>query len=80
VKLAYIAAQTGDMKVSDLVLEAVNSNIGVRKGDPLGQTMSDAIQSMIDDGTYKKIMEKWGIADGGMLTKALLITEENPDF
>ncbi|MFZ1662520.1 MAG: transporter substrate-binding domain-containing protein, partial [Paracoccaceae bacterium] len=67
-------------KVSDLVLEAVNSNIGVRKGDPLGQTMSDAIQSMIDDGTYKKIMEKWGIADGGMLTKALLITEENPDF
>lgn len=80
VKLAYIAAQTGDMKVSDLVLEAVNSNIGVRKGDPLGQVMTDAIQSMIEDGSYKAIMEKWGIADGGMLTKALLITEEHPDF
>lgn len=80
VKLAYIAAQTGDMKVSELVLEPVNSNIGVRKDDPLGQVMTDAIQSMIDDGTYKQIMEKWGIADGGMLTKALLITEANPDF
>ena len=80
VKLAYIAAQTGDMKVSDLVLEAVNSNIGVRKDDPLGQVMTDAIQSMIDDGTYKAIMEKWGIADSGMLTKALLITEANPDY
>jgi polar amino acid transport system substrate-binding protein len=80
VKLAYIAAQTGDMKVSDLVLEAVNSNIGVRKGDPLGQVMTDAIQSMIDDGSYKAIMEKWGIADSGMLTKALLITEEHPDY
>lgn len=79
VKLAYIAAQTGDMKVSDLVLDPVNSNIGVRKGDPLGQVMTEAIQSMIDDGSYKAIMEKWGIADSGMLTKALLITEENPD-
>ncbi len=43
VKLAYMAKQTGDMKVSELVLAAVNSCIGVRKGDPLGQVMTDAI-------------------------------------
>jgi len=80
VKLAYIAAQTGELKVSELVLSAVNSCIGVRKGDPLGQVMTDAIQSMIDDGTYQEIMAKWGLDDSGMLTEALLITEENPDF
>ncbi len=80
VKLAYIAKQTGDLKVSELVLDAVNSCIGLRKGDPLGQVMADTIQSMIDDGTYKEIMAKWGIDDAGMLTKALLITEENPDL
>lgn len=79
-KLAYMAKQTGDLKVSTLVLSPVNSCIGVRKGDPLGMVLTNAIQSMIDDGTYKKIMEKWGIADSGMLDKALLITEANPDL
>jgi polar amino acid transport system substrate-binding protein len=78
VKLAYMAKQTGDLKVSELVLSPVNSCIGVRKGDPLGQVLTDAIQSMIDDGTYEKIMAKWGLNDSGMLTKALLITEEHP--
>jgi len=78
VKLAYMAKQTGDLKVSQLVLSAVNSCIGVRKGDPLGKVLTDTIQSMIDDGTYTKIMEKWGLNDSGVLSKALLITEENP--
>jgi polar amino acid transport system substrate-binding protein len=79
-KMAYLALQTGEFRVSDLVLSPVNSCIGLRKDDPLGQVMTDAIQSMIDDGTYQKIMEKWNLADDGMLTKALLITEANPDF
>lgn len=78
VKLSYMATQTGDLKVSELVLSPVNSCIGVRKGDPLGQVLTDAIQSLIDDGTYEKIMAKWGLNDSGMLSKALLITEENP--
>lgn len=78
VKLNYMAKQTSDLKVSELVLQPVNSCIGVRKGDPLGQVLTDTIQSMIDDGTYEKIMAKWGINDSGMLTKALLITEEHP--
>lgn len=77
-KLRYMAMQTSDIKVSELMLSPVNSCIGVRKGDALGQVMTDAIQSMIDDGTYQKIMAKWGLDDSGMLSKALLITEENP--
>ncbi len=78
VKLAYIAKQTSGLKVSELVLSPVNSCIGVRKGDPLGQVLTDTIQSMIDDGTYEKIMAKWGLNDSGMLRKALLITEKHP--
>ncbi|WP_245443587.1 transporter substrate-binding domain-containing protein [Labrys okinawensis] len=78
VKLAYMAKQTADLKVSPLVLSPVNSCIGVRKNDPLGQVLADTIQSMIDDGTYEKIMAKWGLNDAGMLSKALLITEEHP--
>lgn len=79
-KLAYMAKQTGDMEVSDLVLEPVNSNIGLRKGDPLGPVMVATLQSMIDDGTYEEIMAKWGLNDAGMLTEAILVTEENPDL
>lgn len=78
VKLAYMAKQTSGLKVSELVLSPVNSCIGVRKGDPLGQVLTDTIQSMIDDGTYEKIMAKWGLNDSGMLKKALLITEKHP--
>lgn len=77
-KMAYMAQQTGDFRVSSLVLDPVYSNIGIRKGDPLGPVMTDAIQSMIDDGTYQAIMEKWNLADSGMLDHAVLITEENP--
>lgn len=79
-KLAHMATQTGDLRVSDLVLAPVNSCIGVRKDDPLGQVLVDTIQSMIDDGSYQQIMDDWGIADSGMLTQASLITEDNPDF
>lgn len=79
-KMAYLAQQTGLFRVSELILDPVNSCIGVRQDDPLGQVLTDAIQTMIDDGTYRAIMEKWNMADDGMLEKALLITEDNPDF
>lgn len=79
-KLAYMAKQTGDMKVSELVLEPVNSCIGVRKDDPLGKVLADALQSMIDDGTYKQIMADWGLDDAGMLSKVAVISEANPDI
>lgn len=78
-KMAYLAQETGAFRVSALVLDPVYSNIGVRKGDALGQIMTDAIQTMIDDGTYQQIMAKWNLADSGMLDHAVLITEDNPE-
>jgi polar amino acid transport system substrate-binding protein len=79
-KLGYLASQSGEYRMAKLVLNPVNSCIGVRKGDPLGVVINDAIQSMIDDGSYQKIMAQWGLDDDGMLSKAVLITEEKPDF
>ncbi|TPW29039.1 ABC transporter substrate-binding protein [Pararhizobium mangrovi] len=74
VKLAYAAKQTGALKLTSLVLAPVDSCIGVRKGDPLGKVLADALQSLVDDGTYEKIMKKWGIADDRMLKKITVIT------
>lgn len=79
-KLSYLVKQSGDYRLANLVLNPVNSCIGVRKGDPLGGLINEAIQTMIDDGSYKTIMAKWGMDDEGMLTKATMVTEENPDF
>ncbi len=79
-KLSYLAKQSGDYRLAKLVLNPVNSCIGVRKGDPLGSLINEAIQTMIDDGSYQKIMAKWGMDDEGMLTEATMVTEEKPDF
>ena len=78
-KLAYLAKQTGTFSLSELTSNAVYNGIGVRKGDPLGTALEKALQSLMDDGTYKALMAKWGVDKHGMLTKAVLVTEENPD-
>jgi polar amino acid transport system substrate-binding protein len=78
-KLAWLAKQTGTFSLSELTSNAVYNGIGVRKGDPLGSSLKDALQALIDDGTYTSIMAKWGVDNKGTLPKALLVTEENPD-
>lgn len=77
-KLMYLAKQTGKFKVSTLISNAVYNGIGVRSGDPLGPVLRDALQAMIDDGSYRTILEKWGV-NGGLLQKAVLIDQANPN-
>lgn len=57
-KLLYMAKQTGTFAVSELTSGAVYNGIGVPKGDPIGPLLRDALQSMMDDGSYQAIMEK----------------------
>lgn len=76
-KMGYFAKQIGTFGVSTLVSNAVYSCIGVKRGDPLGAVIRDAIDAIIADGTYAKIMDKWGISTG-LIEKSVLITKENP--
>lgn len=76
-KLQYLAKQTGRFTVSKLVSNAVYNGIGVRRGDPLGPVLRDALQQMIDDGSYKALMAKWGI-DTGLIDKAVLVDKAHP--
>ncbi|MDB5551577.1 MAG: Extracellular solute-binding protein [Rhizobium sp.] len=78
-KLAYLAKQTGKYDMASLVSNAVYNGIGVRKGDPLGPALQGALQAMMDDGTYKELMAKWGVDGTGMLDKAVLATKANPN-
>jgi polar amino acid transport system substrate-binding protein len=75
----YLAKQTGKFKVSTLVSNPVQNGIGLRSGDPLGPILRDALQAMIDDGSYKTILETWGVGGNGLLTKAVLVTKTDPD-
>ena len=77
-KLQYLAKQTGKFQVTTFVSNAVYNGIGLRKGDKLAPVLRDALQAMIDDGSYKALMTKWGVEGSGMLDKAVLVTEENP--
>lgn len=76
-KMGYFIKQIGTFAMSDLISNAVYSCIGVRRGDVLGPILRDAIDAIIADGTYTKIMDKWGVA-AGRIDKSVLITKENP--
>ncbi|WP_246770757.1 transporter substrate-binding domain-containing protein [Aestuariivirga sp. YIM B02566] len=78
-KLQYMAKQTGTFEVSTFVSNAVYNGIGVRRGDPIGPVLRDALQSMMDDGSYKQLMAKWGVDGSGMLDKAVLVDQAHPD-
>lgn len=78
-KLQYLAKQTGKFTVSSLAVNELYNGIGVRKDDPLGPVLQQALQKMIDDGTYTKLMGAWGVDKQGILNKAVLVTEANPD-
>jgi len=78
-KLQYLAKQTGTYAVSGLAVNELYNGIGVRKGDPLGPVLRNALQAMIDDGSYLTIMARWGVDKQGVLKKAVLVTADDPD-
>jgi polar amino acid transport system substrate-binding protein len=75
--LGYLVKQQPKMQLSSLVVNPVYNCIGVRKGDKLGTDLANALQQLIDDGAYQKIMKKWGIE--GLVGKGMLATQSNPD-
>jgi polar amino acid transport system substrate-binding protein len=40
--------------------------IAVKKGSELSKALQAALQSMVDDGSYLKILQKWGVEDGAV--------------
>jgi polar amino acid transport system substrate-binding protein len=36
-----------------------------------GQAIADAVQALIDDGTYKSVLDKWGVASGAITDPAV---------
>ncbi|WP_443217781.1 ABC transporter substrate-binding protein [Saccharothrix sp. CCNWYY140] len=67
----YVAKTAGDGQFFEVVDAApINGGpygIGVNKSTPeLATAIQKALQALIDDGTYRKIMDKWGVTQGAI--------------
>lgn len=63
----YLAAQQPDkFTTTGEIFNAGLVGIAVPKGDPLADVIRDALQDVIDDGTYAEILDEYGVGDGAV--------------
>jgi polar amino acid transport system substrate-binding protein len=65
----YAIAQTKDkLQLAGETFDVAPYGIVTAKGSDVTKAVQAALQSMVDDGSYKKILDTWGVADGGIDT------------
>lgn len=68
--LSYLASQTADkFTIQPLNYKPVIEGIGLTKDNGLAKPVAAAVDKLIADGTYGKILAKWGLSSDA-LTKA----------
>jgi polar amino acid transport system substrate-binding protein len=68
VTLYAISKQADKLQVAGESFEVAPYGVAVKKGSKLGEAIQAAFTSMLADGTYKSILDKWGVADGAVDT------------
>jgi len=65
---AYTAEKSKDLEVVEAPLyKAEPYGIGMKKGnDQLRDAIRDALQELIDDGTYGQLLDKYGMRSGAL--------------
>jgi len=66
VTLYGISKLKGKLQTAGKTFEAAPYGMAVAKGSGIAKAVQAALQSMVDDGSYGKILDKWGVADGGI--------------
>jgi polar amino acid transport system substrate-binding protein len=56
----------GKLQTAGKTFEAAPYGMAVAKDSGMAKAVQAALQSMVDDGSYGKILDKWGVADGGL--------------
>ena len=63
----YAIAQTGGkLQPAGDTFDVAPYGVAVGKDSGLVEAIQAALQSMVDDGSYGKILDDWGVADGGI--------------
>ncbi|MCW2600570.1 MAG: atrA protein [Frankiales bacterium] len=69
---AYTTSQSSDYEVVGAQIEAGPYGIGVRKTDTaLRNALQKAVQALIDNGDYAKILAKWKVTAGAVKTASV---------
>ncbi|MBG0851930.1 ABC transporter substrate-binding protein [Streptomyces spinoverrucosus] len=58
--LRFAATQQPDLRYLNEI-ERKNVGLAVKKGSPLAEPLKGAVNQLIEDGTYAKILKKWGL-------------------
>ena len=61
-----ISKQNDKIQAAGKTFDVAPYGIAVDKGSKLTDVVKNALQALIDDGTYTKILTKWGVEDGGV--------------
>jgi polar amino acid transport system substrate-binding protein len=68
----YAISKTKDkLQTAGDAFEVAPYGIPVAKGSDFTPALQKALQTLIDDGSYTKILSKWGVESGGVKTAAL---------
>ena len=66
VTLYAITKLKGKLQTAGKTFDAAPYGMAVAKGSGTAKAVQAALQSMVDDGSYGKILNKWGVAAGGI--------------
>ncbi|WP_247048165.1 transporter substrate-binding domain-containing protein [Arthrobacter rhizosphaerae] len=74
----YAISQTKEkLQTAGDAFEVAPYGIPVDKDSEFSPVLQKALQALIDDGTYTKILSKWGVESGGVKTAALNVASSN---
>ncbi len=68
VTLYAISKSDGKLQEAGKTFDVAPYGIPVAKDSKLTSVLQKTVQALIDDGTYKKILDKWGVGDGAVTT------------
>jgi polar amino acid transport system substrate-binding protein len=74
--VGYLVKQTSDVEIVGEDGKRSPTGIALDKGSPLGPVVAAAFQHLIDDGSYQKILDKWGLDASTAVSKG----ELNPEI
>jgi polar amino acid transport system substrate-binding protein len=75
---AYQVKQSnGQFKVSGQPCSVAPYGLAIIKGSKLEQALTDAIKYVIDNGFYKQVLDKWGVADGAVKSSDVKLNDNN---
>lgn len=66
VTLYGIEKLKGKLQPAGKTFEASPYGFAVKKDSGMAEAVQAAVQSLVDDGTYGKILEDWGVSSGGI--------------